>query len=121
MKYLLDTHEIIWWSDDNQKLKPEFKKIIANPNNTIFVSVASVWEIKIKLKIKKIKLKTNIEKIIKQNNFEILNINLEHVLEVEDLPNYHKDPFDRILIAQSFVEGCQLLTQNKIVRKYILN
>lgn len=119
MKYLLDTHVIIWWSDDNKKLKPEFKKIIADGNNLIFVSAASVWEVIIKTKLKKIKLETPIEEIIKKCGFNILDIKMNHVLELNKLKNHHKDPFDRILVAQSIVEKMKLLTQDKLIKKYI--
>ena len=119
MKYLLDTHIIIWWSENNKKLKPEFKKIIADSNNIIFASVASVWEIIIKTKLKKIRLKTSIEDIIRKCGFNILDINMDHVLELDKLKNHHKDPFDRMLISQSIVEKMKLITQDKLVKKYI--
>lgn len=119
MKYLLDTHIIIWWAENNKKLKSEYKKIIADGNNIIFVSVASVWEVIIKTKLKKIKLKTPIEEIIKKCGFNILDINLEHVLELNKLKNHHKDPFDRMLISQSIVEKMKLITQDRLIKKYI--
>ncbi|EKE05088.1 MAG: PilT protein [uncultured bacterium] len=119
MKYLLDTHIIIWWSENNKRLKPEHKKIIADGNNIIFVSVVSVWEIIIKTKLKKIKLKTPIDEIIRKCGFNILDINLDHVLELNKLKNYHNDPFDRMLVSQSIVEKMKLITQDKLVTKYI--
>lgn len=118
MKYLLDTHILIWWAEDNKKLKPEYKDIIADPENMIFVSVVSVWEVIIKTKLKKIKLKTPIQKIIERYGFQVLDIKLDHVLELNKLKDYHKDPFDRLLITQSKVEDLTLLTDDRLINQY---
>jgi PIN domain nuclease of toxin-antitoxin system len=118
MKYLLDTHILIWWAEDNRKLKPEYKEIIADGENMIFVSVVSVWEVMIKTKLKKIKLKTSIDKIIEKYDFQVLEIKLDHVLELNKLKDYHKDPFDRLLITQSKVEDMILLTDDKLINQY---
>jgi len=118
MKYLLDTHILIWWAENNKKLKPKYKEIIADPVNMIFISVVSVWEVIIKTKLKKIRLKTSIEKIIERYGFHILDIRIDHVLELNKLKDYHKDPFDRLLITQSKVEGMTLLTDDKLINQY---
>lgn len=118
MKYLLDTHILIWWAENNRKLKPEYKEIIADGDNMIFVSVVSVWEVIIKTKLKKIRLKTSIDKIISRYGFQVLDIKLEHVLELNKLKDYHKDPFDRLLITQSRIEGLTLLTDDKLINQY---
>jgi len=118
MKYLLDTHILIWWAEDNKKLKPEHKDFIADPENMIFVSVVSVWKTIIKTKLKKIRLKTSIDKIIERYGFHVLNIKMDHVLELNKLKDYHKDPFDRLLITQSKVENMTLLTDDKLINQY---
>lgn len=118
MKYLLDTHILIWWAEDNRKLKPGYKDIIADGNNMIFVSVVSVWEVIIKTKLKKIRLKTSIDKIISKYGFHILDIKIDHILELNKLRDYHKDPFDRLLITQSRVEDLTLLTDDKLIKQY---
>lgn len=118
MKYLLDTHILIWWAEDNRKLKPEYKNIIADGGNMIFVSVVNVWEVIIKTKLKKIRLKTSIDKIISKYGFQVLDIKLDHVLELNKLKDYHKDPFDRLLITQSRVEDITLLTDDKLINQY---
>lgn len=118
MKYLLDTHILIWWAENNKKLKLQYKKIIADGNNMIFVSVASVWEIIIKTKLKKIKLDVPINKIIEKYNFHILDINIDHILELNKLKDYHKDPFDRLLITQSIIENLTLLTDDRLINQY---
>ncbi len=118
MKYLLDTHILIWWAEDNNKLKPQYKEIIADGDNMIFVSIVSVWEVIIKTKLKKIKLKTSIDKIIDRYDFHLLDIKLNHVLELNELKDYHKDPFDRLLICQSRVEDLTLLTDDRLITQY---
>jgi len=118
MKYLIDTHILIWWAENNKKLKKQYKKIIANGDNIIFVSVASVWEIIIKTKLKKIKLKVPVNKIIEKYNFHILDIKIDHILELNKLEDYHKDPFDRLLVTQSKVEDLILLTDDKLINQY---
>jgi len=118
MKYLIDTHILIWWAENNKKLKKQYKKIIANGDNIIFVSVASVWEIIIKTKLKKIKLKVPVNKIIERYNFHILDIKIDHILELNKLEDYHKDPFDRLLVTQSKVEDLILLTDDKLINQY---
>jgi len=118
MKYLIDTHILIWWAENNKKLKKQYKKIIANGDNIIFVSVASVWEIIIKTKLKKIKFNVPVNKIIEKYNFHILDIKIDHILELNKLEDYHKDPFDRLLVTQSKVEDLILLTDDKLINQY---
>lgn len=118
MKYLLDTHVLIWFIEDSKRLSFEFREIISETDNEIYVSVASVWEIVIKQTSKKIELKTSIEDIIKKYKFPVLDIKMGHLLEIAKLPNIHKDPFDRILVAQTKVEELILLTADKKVKKY---
>lgn len=118
MKYLLDTHVLIWFAEDDKRLSKDFRDIISNQNNIVFVSVASVWETIIKFQLKKIRLKSSIEEIIRKYGFEVMNIKIEHVLELQKLPSIHKDPFDRMLVAQTKVEDLILLTADKTVKKY---
>ena len=118
MKYLLDTHVFIWWLEADQRLSQNLKRIIDNPNNIKFVSVATFWEIIIKVHTKKLFLKTPVKNILKNFEFETLEINLKHVLGLEKLPDYHKDPFDRMLIAQAKVEDCTLITNDPKIKRY---
>lgn len=105
MKFLLDTHTFFWWVTDNPQLSNIVRGIIANPDNTILFSAASAWEIVIKFRTGKLSLPEEPELYICSrlvaNQFESLPIQINHVLQVANLPDYHKDPFDRILIAQS--------------------
>jgi PIN domain nuclease of toxin-antitoxin system len=118
MKYLLDTSILIWWLTGDNRLKTETRGIISSSSYVKYVSVISVWEIIIKSQAKKLKLVVPLKKVLDDFGFEILNINLDHVLKMDALPLIHKDPFDRMLIAQSMVENCKLLTSDKKVLKY---
>ena len=118
MRYLLDTNIFLWWLHDDKRLGKEMRKILADRSNLIFVSAVSFWEIIIKRSVGKLPLKPSLESIYKKNEFGILGIEMKHVFEVEKLPNLHKDPFDRMLIAQAKAEGCGLLTTDTKVKDY---
>ncbi len=117
MRYLLDTHVFIWAMEESHKLRQNIKDTISNPNNIVFVSVATIWEIIIK-KRKGLKIPKDILGGIKKSNFVLLPVDISHVLEVEKLPDYHKDPFDRILISQAKVENLILITSDEKIWKY---
>lgn len=117
MMYLLDTHVFIWAMEENKRLSQDIKSKISDPDNKIFVSVATVWEIIIK-KRKGLKVPGDIPAGIQKSNFILLSIDINHVLEIEKLPGIHKDPFDRILIAQAKAEGLTLITSDKKIWKY---
>lgn len=117
-RFLLDTQIFIWWMEDQKRLKENIKSVLTDSTNTIFLSVTSVWEMVIKLKIGKLKLPKNWKQTIRNGRFEILPVNLEHTLALEELPLHHKDPFDRMLIAQANVEGCTFITVDQKIQKY---
>jgi len=117
MRCLLDTQILIWWFDSSPKLSSEFKDFIESSDDK-FVSVISFWEIMIKMKLGKLRLKKSIDFILGHMEFKILDVNLEHVLAIGELPNIHKDPFDRMLIAQTMVEDLILLTADRKIKKY---
>lgn len=116
MNLLIDNHEFIWWADSPQKLSPKILSALLDKTNALFLSSASVWEMQIKVQIKKLSfkrgLKTTIEMHRLQNNLQILPVSLEHIYELENLPFYHKDPFDRLLIAQAVAENYTLVTDD---------
>ena len=117
-KYLLDTHIFIWWMEKNKRLQKNIYDIINNPRNSIFLSVASIWEIVLKRAKGKLKTTTNIERGLKKFGFVILPIEISHVLETEKLPNYHSDPFDRLIIAQSRIEKLMVISHDQKIWKY---
>lgn len=110
MRFLLDTHILLWWLGDDDRLSPEIRAVIGNSENFIFVSAATVWEMSIKKSLGKLSVPNNLLEKLKDNNFEVLNITAEHGLKVTDLPIHHKDPFDRMLIAQAMIEGLTIIS-----------
>src|SRR3989344_4311207 len=118
MKYLIDTQFFIWLMEKNDKIPKDLLVFLGNPQNQIFLSVASIWELIIKKGKKKLKIPRNIKTDVKKSGFTILPIEIEHVMRLEKLPDLHSDPFDRILISQSKVEDMILVTADKKIQQY---
>ncbi len=119
MKLLIDTHILLWWLSDDAKLPENARQLIATPDNAIFVSHASLWEIQIKAMAGK--LTANLQAILQQlpeNNFQQLPIHANHLLALAMLPPHHQDPFDRMLIAQAIHEPMHLLTHDQQLNNY---
>lgn len=122
MKYLCDTHIFLWWLNDDKRLKNSIKEILANPNNIIYVSVISGWEVVIKLKTnRKFRLRTTLTECFLKAGFNILDIKLPHVLQLEKLDLLHQDPFDRMLVAQAISEEATLITGDEKIWRYDLS
>lgn len=119
-RFLLDTHIFLWWLHDDKKLKASVRKCLETTDNRIFVSVASAWEISTKHRIGKLPWKTTVEECFEKSDFEVLNITLSHALALNALPLHHKDPFDRILIAQAQSENMTLITDDTKMKRYSL-
>jgi PIN domain nuclease of toxin-antitoxin system len=119
-RFLLDTQVFIWWMEKSRKLSQNWFRLltVTEADNQVFLSMASVWEMVIKQKKKKLRLPTKIELGIRQSGFGLLPIELAHVLAVAKLPLYHQDPFDRILIAQAQVENLTLISSDKKMARY---
>lgn len=118
MRYLLDTHIFVWWLNNDKRLKSSTKEKIQDDTNQIFVSTASALEMSIKRSRGKLRLKTTVKRSFEISGFEVLDINLDHAVQLEKLPFYHKDPFDRILISQAKVEKLILITDDPKIKKY---
>jgi PIN domain nuclease of toxin-antitoxin system len=121
MKYLLDTHALIWFLEGDSQLSSKAKNIIVSTDNQILISIASLWEMAIKMSIGKLNLSQNLELIIQrleEEYIEILPIEVEHILKIQTLEFHHKDPFDRIIIAQSLIEGTTLVSIEDIFDNY---
>jgi len=125
MKLLLDTHTFIWWDSEPAKLSPRVLALCQDRTNSLLLSVASIWEMQIKLQLGKLKLNLPLVEIIEsqqqRNNIEVLPVALAHVLALQNLPPHHKDPFDRLLMAQANVEGATLLCNDPVFAKYAVN
>ena len=122
MKILLDTHAFIWWDSEPDKLSPPALTGCQDRTNTLLLSVASVWEMQIKSQLGKLKLNLPLAEVIegqrKANNIEILPVMLAHVFALQNLPLHHKDPFDRILIAQANVENVAVVSNDPLFAQY---
>jgi len=119
---LLDTHVFLWWAMQSSRLSPKAFALCQDATNILKLSVASVWEIQIKEQLGKLRLPAPLADIVEtqrdRNRIELLSIELEHVLGLANLPTYHKDPFDRLLIAQAQVEGLVLISGDARLAEY---
>ena len=122
MKLLLDTHIFIWWADQPEKLSPAALSALEDEANELLLSVASVWEMQIKIQLGKLKLSLPLKELVKNqqeiNDLTVSPVALTHVLALDALPFHHKDPFDRLLIAQSIAEGLTIVTADSQFSTY---
>jgi PIN domain nuclease of toxin-antitoxin system len=118
MKILLDTHVYLWCVNDNRLLSKSARKIISDATE-VYVSTASIWEAAIKIKLKKLEADLNaLIDAISESGFLELPILTKHIMGINQLPDFHRDPFDRILVAQAINEPLRLLTCDSILREY---
>ena len=121
MKLLLDTHTFIWWDSDPARLSAVALAALRDPANTVWLSVVSVWEILIKAQLGKLSVRLPLPDIVAQqrvNGLQVLPVTLPHSLALEGLPTIHKDPFDRVLIAQAIAEGAELVSADHVFVQY---
>jgi len=121
MRYLLDTHAVIWHFDDSPKLSESIKEIIDNAENDICISSVSLWEIAIKINIGKLDVDFTLEELlieIQDSDFDILQIENEYLHGLSVLPFIHKDPFDRLLISIAHAENLTVITTDENIQKY---
>ncbi|GBO52604.1 hypothetical protein APA_273 [Pseudanabaena sp. lw0831] len=114
MRVLIDTHVFIWWTSDVKKLSSRVHDLLLNPSTEAILSMVSIWEMQIKLSLGKLQFRTALSELvddeINRNRIELLPLSLSHIYALSNLPNHHRDPFDRILIAQSMDEDLQILS-----------
>jgi len=122
MKYLLDTHTLLWIVTNDPRLSKKAKSLYLNSENLIFFSITSLWELTIKISLKKLSIDEPLNEFIqihiKGNDIKFLNIQVPHILLLENLPYHHRDPFDRLIIAQSIHEDITILSSDKIFDLY---
>jgi PIN domain nuclease of toxin-antitoxin system len=118
VRLLLDTNVLLWWLDDAPRLTLEARDAIATPRNLVYVSSVTAWEITIKRALGKLDIPENWSEIVMGEPFRRLSVTWEHALDVGSLPDLHRDPFDRLLVAQARVEGLVLVTGDEIVTRY---
>ena len=117
-RLLLDTHVLLWWLSDDPQLGESSRQAIANPRNPVYVSAASTWEVSIKKSIGKLTAPDDMDAIVEREGFEKLPITLFHGDQAGSLPELHKDPFDRMLIAQAQSEGLVIVTNDEKIIQY---
>lgn len=122
MKALLDTHAFLWWITNDPRLTTRVLQFVRDPTHSIFLSAASGWEIAIKAGIGKLNLSDDLDAFIDEqvtlNHIDVLPVQMSHALFVRKLPGHHRDPFDRLLIAQSLIEGMPLVTVDPLIVRY---
>ncbi|MFZ5595559.1 MAG: type II toxin-antitoxin system VapC family toxin [Bacillota bacterium] len=122
MRALLDTHTFLWWITDDDRLSGRIREIIGNIENELYLSAASGWEMAIKAGIGKLSLPGDLELFVSEqlsvNAINPLPIQMGHALYVNSLPEYHRDPFDRLIIAQARMEGMPILTSDRQIMRY---
>lgn len=118
MRYLLDTHVVLWWYMDSPLLNDIHRSIISDADNEIFVSAAVIWEIEVKRRNGKLNCPPDMMERIKADGFKILPITAEHLIPLRTIPPIHNDPFDRIMVCQSMVEKIPLISYDKNVNEY---
>ena len=119
MRLLLDTHVVLWCLTDDPYLKSDARDLVRDPDNAVFVSAASVWEMAIKRALGRLEIYlTKLSAALETMGFASLAISHQHALSVAQLPPYHNDPFDRMLVAQCLHEGMRLITHDAAVARY---
>ena len=118
MKLLLDTHALLWALADQERLSPNAKRAIISDENLVFVSMVSLWELTIKQGLKKINLPANLFDKLEKEGFETLPLTFGHLNRLQDLPLLHRDPFDRMLVAQAQHEQLTLVTRDEKILEY---
>jgi PIN domain nuclease of toxin-antitoxin system len=118
VRLLLDTHVLLWWMADDPALSAASRVAIAAAENLIVVSAASIWEIRTKQAIGKLDLPSEFADVLSRQAFEPLSVTIAHAHGLCDLPLLHRDPFDRLLVAQARVEGLTIVTRDHAIMQY---
>jgi PIN domain nuclease of toxin-antitoxin system len=118
MRLLLDTHVLLWWREDSPRLSGRARAEITEAANEVLVSVATLWEIVIKRALGKLIFPDDLEAVVREESFQVIGIGFQHLRQMELLPDLHRDPFDRMLIAQALTEGAPLVTNDRALLAY---
>jgi PIN domain nuclease of toxin-antitoxin system len=118
VRLLLDTHVLLWALETPDSLKAEARGAIEHPRNPVLVSTASTWEMGIKIALGKLRVPNDLVAQLREKRFTALPVTVEHGLQVGELPLLHKDPFDRLLVAQAQLEGLTIVTRDPRIAQY---
>jgi PIN domain nuclease of toxin-antitoxin system len=119
VKFLLDTHALLWWLADDDQLGSRARAVVADPGNDILISMVSLWEIVVKVRIGK--LQADIEEIIdavQREGFAVLDVGMAHLVALAGLQMHHRDPFDHLLIAQAITEDATFMSEDRNAAAY---
>ena len=121
-RILIDTHAFLWWVNDSPELTSVARLAITDAGNECFLSLAGCWEMAIKARLDKLRLAKSVDRFVSEqladNGFSLLNIELRHMARVEKLPFHHRDPFDRLLIAQALEDKLTIISADRIFAEY---
>ena len=118
MRLLADSHVLVWWLDDPLRLAEPARTTLADPDNVVFLSAASIWELTLKMAKGKLRIPEGFIDALLEDGFGELAVSVAHVRRSAELPPLHQDPFDRLLVAQSLVEGLLLVTRDEAIAQY---
>lgn len=122
MRILLDTHVLLWWINEDARLSETALEVLSNVENDLLFSAASGWEMAIKIGLGKMEVTGNLSAYLSrhlgENGIEVLPISLRHAVGVAELPKHHRDPFDRLLVAQALAEDLSIVTIDPLVSRY---
>ena len=119
MKFLLDTHAMLWWLADDSQLGRQARELVEDPGNDVLVSMVSLWEIAVKTRIGKLQAELKeITDAVQQEGFTLLDIGVTHLLTLAGLPMHHRDPFDHLLIAQAITEDATFISEDRNTARY---
>jgi PIN domain nuclease of toxin-antitoxin system len=122
MRILLDTHAIVWWATGDQRLSRKARVTIADPDTEVFISIASAWEIQIKATLQKLTLNESVDSLYRSliidQDFRMIGIELSDIDHLSKLPPHHRDPFDRMLVAQALRGSFALVTKDSELSAY---
>jgi len=121
MRLLLDTHAFLWWATDPDQLSAPVLQACIDPDTTVLVSLVSAWELQIKAQLGKLQVTTSLDHLFQtqqRNGVQLLPITLGHILHLDQLPLHHKDPFDRLLLAQAIQDELVLVSKDRVFQDY---
>jgi len=119
MRLLLDTHILLWWAAGDRRLSKDMRAVIASPESEIAISAATFWELAIKQQLRRIDIDLEeLHKAVQADGFVEMPVEIAHTLQLRALPDLHRDPFDRLLIAQSIESGSRLVTRDDQILSY---
>ncbi|MEW5762516.1 MAG: type II toxin-antitoxin system VapC family toxin [Bacillota bacterium] len=122
MRVLLDTHVFLWWITDDERLSPRAREVMVEGRNTLVLSAASGWEMAVKAQLGRLSVAGDFASFLSEqlalNGIDTLPVTMAHALHVFELPAHHRDPFDRLLVAQALLEGMPIVTADPEIARY---